>query len=122
MLLIPLVALGLATLVVPALEPHLGRRTGYVLAVVFGGLAALVAAQGPAVLGGDPIATTVPWFPTIDVGLSLRLDGTGWLFAMLVLVGCLSILLGLVAELTVRTYYESQGKRTYALWSPDDSP
>jgi glycosyltransferase involved in cell wall biosynthesis len=34
---------------------------------------------------------------------------------MFVLVGCLSILLGLVAELTVRTYYESQGKRTYAI-------
>lgn len=32
---------------------------------------------------------------------------------MLFLVGCLGILLGLVAELTVRTYYESQGKRTY---------
>ncbi|MGH7500186.1 MAG: glycosyltransferase family 2 protein [Longimicrobiales bacterium] len=36
---------------------------------------------------------------------------------MLALVGCLSILLGLVAELTVRTYYESQGKRTYAIRS-----
>ncbi len=35
--------------------------------------------------------------------------------AMLMLVGCLSLLLGLVAELTVRTYYESQGKRTYLL-------
>jgi glycosyltransferase involved in cell wall biosynthesis len=35
---------------------------------------------------------------------------------MFLLVGCLSVLLGLVAELTVRTYYESQGKRTYALW------
>jgi dolichol-phosphate mannosyltransferase len=34
---------------------------------------------------------------------------------MLVLVGCLSVLLGLVAELSVRTYYESQGKRTYAI-------
>lgn len=34
---------------------------------------------------------------------------------MLFLVGCLSILLGLVAELTIRTYYESQGKRTYML-------
>src|SRR5690606_24511824 len=28
---------------------------------------------------------------------------------MLFLVGCLSVLLGLVAELTIRTYYESQG-------------
>jgi glycosyltransferase involved in cell wall biosynthesis len=34
---------------------------------------------------------------------------------MLVLVGCLSVLLGLVAELSVRTYYESQGKRTYSI-------
>jgi dolichol-phosphate mannosyltransferase len=34
---------------------------------------------------------------------------------MLTLVGCLSMLLGLVAELTVRTYYESQGKRTYSV-------
>jgi glycosyltransferase involved in cell wall biosynthesis len=34
---------------------------------------------------------------------------------MLLLVGCLSVLLGLVAELTIRTYYESQGKRTYAI-------
>jgi glycosyltransferase involved in cell wall biosynthesis len=34
---------------------------------------------------------------------------------MLGLVGCLSILLGLVAELTVRTYYESQGKLTYSI-------
>ncbi len=36
---------------------------------------------------------------------------------MLGLVGCLSVLLGLVAELTVRTYYESQGKRTYSIRS-----
>lgn len=34
---------------------------------------------------------------------------------MFLLVGCLSVLLGLVAELTVRTYYESQNKRTYTL-------
>ncbi len=34
---------------------------------------------------------------------------------MLGLVGFLAILMGLVAELMVRTYYESQGKRTYAI-------
>jgi glycosyltransferase involved in cell wall biosynthesis len=39
---------------------------------------------------------------------------------MFLLVACLSVLLGLVAELTVRTYYESQGKRTYALWQVDE--
>lgn len=36
---------------------------------------------------------------------------------LLGLVACLSILLGLVAELNVRTYYESQGKRTYSIKS-----
>ncbi|MEX1183635.1 MAG: glycosyltransferase family 2 protein [Gemmatimonadota bacterium] len=39
---------------------------------------------------------------------------------MFLLVGCLSLLLGLVAELTVRTWYESQGKRTYALWQIEE--
>jgi glycosyltransferase involved in cell wall biosynthesis len=39
--------------------------------------------------------------------------------AMFLLVGCLGVLLGLVAELSVRTYYESQGKRTYAIRSID---
>lgn len=34
---------------------------------------------------------------------------------MFLLVGCLSVLLGLVAELSIRTYYESQGKRTYSI-------
>lgn len=34
---------------------------------------------------------------------------------MFLLVGCLSVLLGLVAELSIRTYYESQDKRTYSI-------
>jgi hypothetical protein len=40
---------------------------------------------------------------------------------MFFLVGCLSVLLGLVAELGVRTYYESQGKRTYAIRSIEEA-
>ena len=32
---------------------------------------------------------------------------------MFTLVGALSLLMGLLAELVVRTYYESQGKRPY---------
>ena len=39
---------------------------------------------------------------------------------MFFLVGCLSLLLGLVAELTIRTYYESQGKRTYSIRPPEE--
>jgi glycosyltransferase involved in cell wall biosynthesis len=41
------------------------------------------------------------------------------LIVLLILVGILSVLLGLVAELTVRTYYESQGKRTYVIWDTE---
>ncbi|MGH7466953.1 MAG: glycosyltransferase family 2 protein [Longimicrobiales bacterium] len=41
---------------------------------------------------------------------------------VLLLVGCLSVLLGLVAELTIRTYYESQGKRTYAIRESEEGP
>ncbi|MBE0467447.1 MAG: glycosyltransferase family 2 protein [Candidatus Desulforudis sp.] len=37
------------------------------------------------------------------------------LTVMLVLIGFLSILIGLVAELVTRTYYESQGKKPYAI-------
>lgn len=40
------------------------------------------------------------------------------LTVLLLLIGCLSVLLGLVAELTIRTYYESQDKKTYILWGP----
>jgi glycosyltransferase involved in cell wall biosynthesis len=39
---------------------------------------------------------------------------------MFLLVGSLSVLLGLVAELTIRTYYESQGKRTYVVLPSED--
>src|SRR5262249_59823062 len=48
------------------------------------------------------------------------------LFAVLfALAGVLSVLMGLVAELTIRTYYESQDKRPYLIaerlnpWSAD---
>jgi dolichol-phosphate mannosyltransferase len=41
--------------------------------------------------------------------------------ALFTMVGCLSILMGLVAEVLVRTYYESQGKRPYILASVIDT-
>lgn len=37
------------------------------------------------------------------------------LFTLLVLVGCQSILMGLLAEIQMRTYYESQGKKPYVI-------
>jgi glycosyltransferase involved in cell wall biosynthesis len=49
------------------------------------------------------------------------------LTAILFLVGFLSLLMGLLAELVIRTYYESQNKRPYLIAEvlnrhPDDSP
>lgn len=37
------------------------------------------------------------------------------IFMMLILIGFLSILMGLLAEMIVRTYFESQGKKTYLI-------
>ena len=55
--------------------------------------------------------------PAHDVGPQRR-PGPGLarlplLTVMFVLVGALSLLMGLLAELVVRTYYESQDKRPY---------
>jgi hypothetical protein len=35
------------------------------------------------------------------------------LAAMLFLIGCISVLMGLLAEIMIRTYFESQGSRPY---------
>jgi glycosyltransferase involved in cell wall biosynthesis len=75
------------------------------------------------VFGGFGIVALVVATLAFVVMVYLRLAGIAdfiqtplpLVVVMFVLVGCLSILLGLVAELTVRTYYESQGKRTYAI-------
>jgi dolichol-phosphate mannosyltransferase len=39
------------------------------------------------------------------------------LSAILLLLGVSSILMGLLAEITVRTYFESQGRRVYSVRS-----
>jgi dolichol-phosphate mannosyltransferase len=60
-------------------------------------------------------------FLTIGLAIALRLFAhisliqtpLPLLAALLFLVGIMSILLGLVAEMLVRTYYESQGSRAY---------
>ena len=44
------------------------------------------------------------------------------LAAMLTLVGVLSLLMGLLAELIIRTYYESQGKRPYLVAQELNAP
>ena len=71
--------------------------------------------------GGCGIASILLSFATITLAISLRIFGhvsliltpLPLLSALLFLVGVMSVLLGLVAEMMVRTYYESQGSRAY---------
>ena len=44
------------------------------------------------------------------------------LTVLLVVLGFMSILMGLLAELVVRTYYEAQGRKTYLLAPPVRKP
>jgi glycosyltransferase involved in cell wall biosynthesis len=75
------------------------------------------------VFGGFGLAALLSAVLVFAVMIYLRLAGVAdfiqtplpLVVVMFVLVGCLSILLGLVAELTIRTYYESQGKKPYAI-------
>jgi dolichol-phosphate mannosyltransferase len=71
--------------------------------------------------GGCGIAAIILSFITIGLALAMRiffhvsliLTPLPLLSALLFLVGMMSILMGLVAEMMVRTYYESQGARAY---------
>jgi glycosyltransferase involved in cell wall biosynthesis len=71
--------------------------------------------------GGCGIASIILSFATIILAIGLRIflhisliqTPLPLLSVLLFLVGVMSILLGLVAEMMVRTYYESQGARAY---------
>jgi heme/copper-type cytochrome/quinol oxidase subunit 1 len=51
------------------------------------------------------------------VAAGIPVLGSPWLqiSVMCFILGFISILLGLIAELLMRTYYESQNKRTYEI-------
>jgi len=75
------------------------------------------------VFGGFGLLSLFAGFVVAVVTLYLKFSGIRdlvstplpLLVVLLILVGILSIFLGLVAELTVRTYYESQDKKTYVI-------
>lgn len=77
---------------------------------VFGGFGVLALLSSVVVFGGMVYLKLAGIADFVQTPLPL-------VVVMLGLVGCLSVLLGLVAELSIRTYYESQGKRTYSIRS-----
>jgi multicomponent Na+:H+ antiporter subunit A len=85
-----LVALLLTAAAVSPVARRLGRDTGFVLAAVFGLLAALLLRHAPEVLGGGTVDVAWSWIPSLGVSFRLRLDGLSLLFALLILgVGAL---------------------------------
>jgi dolichol-phosphate mannosyltransferase len=73
------------------------------------------------IFGGFGIVSIILSFATIALAIALRiflrisliLTPLPLLSALLFLVGIVSVLMGLLAEMLVRTYYESQGARAY---------
>lgn len=82
---------------------------------VFGGfgLSCLAASTIPIAL-----AFFYKFTPTVDWKKDFVETPLPVVAAVCILVGCLAILQGLLAEMLMRTYFESQGKRSYAIVSP----
>lgn len=75
----------ITTLAAPLATRFLGRGAGWLLALPLALTAVLLGSSG-AWEAGSEVSQVVPWMPTLDVGLALRLDGLSLLFALLVLL------------------------------------
>jgi dolichol-phosphate mannosyltransferase len=73
---------------------------------IFGGFAALS-------LAGSIVTLAVMIGLKVFAGVSMISTPLPLLTAMMFLVGVLSLLMGLLAEITVRTYFEAQNRRHY---------
>lgn len=109
-----LVLLFMTLLLVPASSAAhriLGRDTGWFAAAVLLVLGGFSLTWLPGVIAGDTREEHLPWIPTVDVGISLRLDGISMVFLLLVLfIGAL--------VLAYSARYFSKAKKTgdYYVW------
>jgi len=87
MSLIVLLSATLAIVVITMIATHvMGRAAGWLAAAGLASLTVVVAARVPEVLEpGTAIVESVPWMPTLDIALRLRLDGLSALFLIIVL-------------------------------------
>lgn len=75
------------------------------------------------VFGGFGLFSIVAAFATLALALGLKFfEGTSLILtplpllsAMLLLIGCVSILMGLLAEMIMRTYFEAHGRMPYVI-------
>lgn len=89
-LLTALLAMLAAAATTPLMSRRLGRNAGYPLSVAFLGVAGLLLTQTGRVLDGATVVERRTWVSALDVTFTLRMDGLGLLFVILVLgVGAL---------------------------------
>ncbi|GAA4828828.1 DUF4040 family protein [Garicola koreensis] len=109
-----LVLLFLTLLLVPAssaVHRILGRDTGWFAAVGLLVLGGFSAAWLPGIIAGETMAEQVPWIPTANVGISLRLDGISMVFLLLVLfIGAL------VLAYSARYFTPQKKTSDYYVW------
>jgi multicomponent Na+:H+ antiporter subunit A len=113
--LIAILASTLAVVAVTMVATRLiGRNAGWLAAAGLGTLAAIVATRVPEVLvGSSAVREVVPWIPTLDVALRLRLDGLSALFLIIVLgIGAL-VMAYSARYLSDRTVHQHTG---YFAW------
>lgn len=94
MVLALIIALPFLGLILPVLADRFGRLA-CALATAIAPLAALILLllQQPRVFAGEVLRVQYEWLPQLGLNLSLRLDGLGFLFALLILgIGLLVIL------------------------------
>ncbi|CAL9589729.1 Na(+)_H(+) antiporter subunit A [Streptomyces sp. enrichment culture] len=85
-----LAAMGALALLSPALDRRLGRDTGYVLAVGFLVVAAVLTPAASTALDGGAVTFSRTWTDSPEISFTLRMDGLATLFCLLVLgVGAL---------------------------------
>lgn len=93
-----ILALIIALPFMGALLPLLAERGGRTLCAASAGVAPLIGlilllGQRGTVFAGQTLTASYSWLPEIGINLSLRLDGLGFLFALLILgIGLLVIL------------------------------
>lgn len=87
MSLVAILAATLGVVVVTMLVTTVvGRAGGWVAAIGLGALAVVAGLRVPEVLEpGSVVTESIPWMPTLDIALRLRLDGLSALFLIIVL-------------------------------------
>ena len=94
----------------------LGRDAGYAMAVPFIVALGLILTNARSVFDGRPVAFELPWIPSLDIALRLRLDGLSLLF-VIVALGVGALIMAYCARYLSTEYDHARLYRLLALFS-----